>query len=388
VKGPFPVEYPTYCEANNGHAELGREPRYNRLEREMSRTPDPDKLNALMGRLVGDLGASMTGALILLGDRLGLYKAMQDGKPRTAKSLATKAKLNDRYVREWLSAHAAAGLVDYDAAKDTFSLSPEQAMALADEDSPAFFPGALQIVQSMYLDEPTVAAAFKSGKGIGWHQHSACLFKGTERFFRPGYNANLVSSWIPALDGVEAKLKKGAIVADVGCGHGASTILMAQAYPKSTFFGFDYHAPSLVAARSAAKKAGVDKRIIFQKASAKDFPAKDYDVVAMFDCLHDMGDPVGAAKHVKKTLAKDGTFMLIEPFAHDELKDNLNPVGRVFYAASTMICTPASLSQEVGLGLGAQAGEKRLREVAQKAGFSKFRRATETPFNLVFEARN
>jgi len=354
----------------------------------MGRTPDPDKLNALMGRLVGDLGASMTGALILLGDRLGLYKAMQDGKPRTAKSLATKTKLNDRYVREWLSAQAAAGLVDYNAAKDTFSLGAEQAMALANEDSPAFFAGALQVVQSMYLDEPKVAAAFKSGKGVGWHQHSACLFKGTERFFRPGYNANLVSSWIPALDGVEAKLKKGAIVADVGCGHGASTILMAQAYPNSSFFGFDYHAPSLAIARSAAKQAGVDKRITFRKASAKDFPAKKYDVVAMFDCLHDMGDPVGAAKHVKNTLAKDGTFMLVEPFAHDELKDNLNPVGRVLYAVSTMICTPASLSQEVGLGLGAQAGEKRLHEVARKAGFSRFRRATETPFNLVFEARN
>jgi len=291
-------------------------------------------------------------------------------------------------VREWLSAQAAAGLVDYNAAKDTFSLGAEQAMALANEDSPAFFAGALQVVQSMYLDEPKVAAAFKSGKGVGWHQHSACLFKGTERFFRPGYNANLVSSWIPALDGVEAKLKKGAIVADVGCGHGASTILMAQAYPNSSFFGFDYHAPSLAIARSAAKQADVDKRITFRKASAKDFPAKNYDVVAMFDCLHDMGDPVGAAKHVKNTLAKDGTFMLVEPFAHDELKDNLNPVGRVFYAASTMICTPASLSQEVGLGLGAQAGEKRLHEVARKAGFSRFRRATETPFNLVFEARN
>jgi SAM-dependent methyltransferase len=239
----------------------------------------------------------------------------------------------------------------------------------------------------MWLDEPKVAKAFKTGKGVGWHQHSACLFKGTERFFRPGYNANLVSSWIPALDGVEDKLKKGAVVADVGCGHGASTILMAKAYPKSHFFGFDYHGQSIARAKLAAKEAGVDKRITFQKATAKDFPAKGYDVVAMFDCLHDMGDPVGAAKHVRKSLAKDGTWLLVEPFAGDTLQDNLNPVGRIYYAASTMICTPASLAQEVGLGLGAQAGEKRLKEVAAKAGFKQFRRATQTPFNLVFEGR-
>jgi SAM-dependent methyltransferase len=353
----------------------------------MARTPDPEKLNALMGRLLGDLGAAATGALVVLGDRLGLYKAMADGTPRTSKDLAKKTKLKERYVREWLSAQAAAGLVDYDKTNQTFSLNPEQAMALAEEGSPAFFAGAFQTLQSMWLDEPKIAAAFKSGKGVGWHEHSKCLFKGTERFFRPGYNANLVSSWIPALNGVEAKLKKGAVVADVGCGHGASTILMAQAYPNSTFFGFDYHAPSIAVAKEAAKKAKVDKRITFAKASAKDFPAKSYDVVAMFDCLHDMGDPVGAAKHVKKTLKKDGTFLLVEPFANDTLEENLNPVGRVFYAASTMICTPASLSQEVGLGLGAQAGEKRLREVANKAGFSHFRRATQTPFNLVFEAR-
>ena len=353
----------------------------------MTRTPDPEKLNALMGKLVGDLGAALTGALVLLGDHLGLYKAMADGTPRTPKEIAKKTKLKERYVREWLSAQAAAGLVDYDPADAKFSLNPEQAMALAEEGSPAFFAGAFQIAQSMWLDEPKVAAAFKSGKGVGWHQHSACLFKGTERFFRPGYNANLISAWIPALDGVEEKLKKGASVADVGCGHGASTILMAKAYPKSRFFGFDYHAPSIARAKAAAKEAGVDKRITFAKAAAKNFPAKNYDVVAMFDCLHDMGDPVGAAKHVKKALAKDGTWLLVEPFAHDKLEDNLNPVGRVFYAASTMICTPASLSQEVGLGLGAQAGEKRLREVASKAGFSRFRRATETPFNLVFEER-
>jgi SAM-dependent methyltransferase len=354
----------------------------------MPADPNPEKLNALVGKLVGDLGASLTGALIVLGDNLGLYKAMADGTPRTPKDIAKKAKLKERNVREWLAANAAAGLVDYHGADGTFSLSPEQAMVLGHEGSPAFFAGAFQIAQSMYLDEPKIAAAFKNGKGVGWHQHSVCLFKGTERFFRPGYNANLVASWIPALEGVEEKLREGAAVADVGCGHGASTILMAQAYPRSRFFGFDYHAPSIARAKQAAKAAGVDKRITFQKASAKNFPNKQkYDVVAMFDCLHDMGDPVGAAKHVKKSLAKDGTFMLVEPFAHDSLAENLNPVGRVYYAASTMICTPASMNQEVGLALGAQAGEARLREVASKAGFSRFRRATETPFNLVFEAR-
>jgi SAM-dependent methyltransferase len=351
------------------------------------KNPDPEKLTALMGKLVGDLGAALTGALVLLGDHLGIYKAMSDGTPGTPKDIAKKTKLKERYVREWLSAQAAAGLVDYDAANGTFSLNPEQSMALAQEGSPAFFAGAFQVAQSMWLDEPKVAKAFKTGKGVGWHQHSACLFKGTERFFRPGYNANLVSSWIPALDGVEDKLKKGAVVADVGCGHGASTILMAKAYPKSHFFGFDYHGPSIASAKLAAKEAGVDKRITFQKAAAKDFPAKGYDVVAMFDCLHDMGDPVGAAKHVRKSLAKDGTWLLVEPFAGDALQDNLNPVGRIYYAASTMICTPASLAQEVGLGLGAQAGEKRLKEVAAKAGFKQFRRATQTPFNLVFEGR-
>src|SRR5262249_42888706 len=260
--------------------------------------------------------------------------------------------------------------VAYHATAGTCWLSPEQAMALANEGSPAFFAGAFQIAQSMYLDEPKIAAAFKNGKGVGWHQHSTCLFKGTERFFRPGYNANLVTSWIPALEGVEEKLKEGAVVADVGCGHGASTILMAKAYPRWGFYGFVYHAPSIARARQAAKDAGVDKRITFQKASAKAFPATEkYDVVAMFDCLHDMGDPVGAAKHVKRTLAKDGTFMLVDPFAHDTLAENLTPVGRVYYAASTMICTPASMNQEVGLALGAQAGETRLRDVATKAGF-------------------
>ncbi len=351
------------------------------------REPNMDKLNELVGKLVGDLGAAMAGASVLLGDRLGIYKAMADGTPMTSAEIAKKAGLHERYVREWLSAQAASGYIDYQADKNTFSLSPEQAMAFAEEGSPAFFAGAFDVVQATYLDEPKVAEAFRTGKGVGWHDHSKCLFSGTERFFRPGYNANLVPNWIPALDGVEAKLKAGAKVADVGCGHGASAIVMAQAYPKSQFFGFDYHVPSIERAKVLANEAGVGDRIKFAQASAKDFPAQNYDLVAFFDCLHDMGDPVGAGKHVKQTLAKDGTWMIVEPFAHDALKDNLNPVGRVYYAASTFICTPASLSQEVALGLGAQAGERRLRQVATEAGFSRFRRATETPFNMIFEAR-
>jgi ubiquinone/menaquinone biosynthesis C-methylase UbiE len=351
------------------------------------RTADGDKLNALVGRLVGDLGASLTGALIVLGDKLGIYKAMADGAPVTPASLGAKTKLDERYLREWLSAMAAAGFVDYNAAAKTFSLSPEQAMAFAEEGSPAFFTGAFEVAQAMWLDEPKIAEAFKTGKGFGWHEHSNCLFRGTERFFRPGYNANLVSAWIPALDGVKDKLERGAVVADVGCGHGASTIVMAQAYPKSKFFGFDYHEASIKRAREAAKEAGVADRITFERAAAKDFPANGYDLVAMFDCLHDMGDPVGAGKHVRSTLGPGGTWMLVEPFANDDLKDNLNPVGKIYYAASTMLCTPASKSQEVGLALGAQAGEARLRKVAEEAGFKRFRRAAETPFNLVFEAR-
>ncbi|WP_186419507.1 class I SAM-dependent methyltransferase [Bosea sp. CS1GBMeth4] len=351
------------------------------------RQSDPQKLDALVGRLVGDVGACVTGALIVLGDQLGLYRAMADGEPVTAAELAGRTGLKERYVREWLSAQAAADYVEYDEASDSFSLSPEQAMTFAEEGSPAFFAGAFEVVQSMWVDEPKVEQAFRTGAGLGWHEHSTCLFRGTERFFRPGYNTNLVSSWIPALDGVAAKLEAGASVADVGCGHGASTILMAQAYPRSRFHAFDYHGPSIEKARDAAEKAGVGDRIVFEQASAKDFPAAGYDLVAMFDCLHDMGDPVGAGRHVRETLAEDGTWMIVEPFAHDDLKQNLNPVGRIYYGASTMICTPASLSQEVGLGLGAQAGEMRLRKVALDAGFTRFRRATETPFNLVFEVR-
>ncbi|MFA1622645.1 class I SAM-dependent methyltransferase [Rhizobium mongolense] len=351
------------------------------------REPDMQKLDKLVERLVGDVGAAVSGALVVLGDDLGLFKALADGEPRDVARLAKETGLKERYLREWLSAMAAADYITYDDGTDRFHLTPEQAMVFAQEDSPAFFAGAFQVTQSMWMDEPKIAEAFRSGRGVGWHEHSVCLFRGTERFFRPGYNTHLVSSWIPALNGVEAKLKAGAKVADVGCGHGASTILMAQAYPASRFFGFDYHAPSIEKARAAAEEAGVGDRVTFRQATAAEFPPQGYDMVAMFDCLHDMGDPVGAGRHVKETLGPGGTWLIVEPFAHDNLKDNLNPVGRVYYGASTMICTPASLSQEVGLGLGAQAGEMRLRKVALDAGFSHFRRATETPFNMVFEAR-
>lgn len=351
------------------------------------REPDMQKLDALVGRLVGDVGAAVSGALVVLGDKVGIFRAMADGTPMSVQDLSAKTGVKERYLREWLSAQAAADYVSYDEKTDRFSLTPEQAMVFAEENSPAFFVGAFEVVQSMWMDEPKVADAFRTGKGLGWHEHSTCLFRGTERFFRPGYNSHLINEWIPALAGVEEKLKAGASVADVGCGHGASTILMAQAYPASRFTGFDYHGPSIERAKAAARDAGVSDRVTFQQSSATEFPGRGYDMVAMFDCLHDMGDPVGAGRHVKETLGPNGTWLIVEPFANDHLKDNLNPVGRVYYGASTMICTPASLSQEVGLGLGAQAGEMRLRKVALDAGFTHFRRATETPFNMVFEVR-
>jgi len=348
---------------------------------------DQTKLEKFMGQALGELGAGMNAALVIIGDKLGLYKAMAGVGPMTSTELAQKTATAERYVREWLSAQAAGGFVTYDAATGRFALPDEQAFALAVEDSPAYLPGAYQVIASVIRDEPRITEAFRTGAGVGWHEHCADLFQGTERFFRPSYAANLVSSWIPALKGVVAKLQAGAKVADVGCGHGASTILMAKAYPKSQFVGFDYHAPSIEAAWMAAEKAGLADRVGFQVAWAKQFPGKGYDLVAFFDCLHDMGDPAGAARHVRETLAPDGTWMIVEPFAHDRVEQNLNPVGRVYYGASTMICTPASRAQEVGLALGAQAGEARLRDVVMAGGFKSFRRATETPFNMVFEAR-
>jgi ubiquinone/menaquinone biosynthesis C-methylase UbiE len=347
---------------------------------------DEKKLGDFMNRFVGDLGAVFHAPLVVLGDKLGLYRALARG-PRTPGELAKATETAERYVAEWLAANAASGYVEYDAETGKYFMTAEQAFTLSDPNSPAYIPGAFLVAMSMFRDEAKVTEVFKTGKGLGWHEHDRCLFEGTEKFFRPSYAANLVSSWIPSLDGTKAKLEAGARVADVGCGHGASTILMAQAYPRSTFFGFDYHEESIACARRAAEAAGVSDRITFEVAPAKSFPAKDYDLVAFFDCLHDMGDPEGAARHVLSTLAPGGTWMIVEPFAHDSVEKNLNPVGRIFYSASTMICTPASKSQEVGLALGAQAGEARLRSLVQKAGFTRFRRATETPFNLILEAR-
>ncbi len=348
---------------------------------------DTDKLNAFMGKMVGDLGAALNASLILVGDKLGLYKTLAEKGPMNSAELAQTTGTAERYVREWLATQAASGYVDYDAETRKFSMQPEQALALANEDSPVFMGAVGNLVAATFLDEPKVSEAFKSGRGVGWNRRSECLFCGTARFFRTGYKHHLVQEWLPALDGVMEKLERGASVADVGCGHGVSTRLMAEAFPRSRFVGFDYHEASIEAARLAARQAGLAERVTFEVASAKTFPGRGYDLICFFDCLHDMGDPVGALKHVHEALAPDGTCMLVEPYANDRLEDNLNPVGRVYYAASTMICTPASLDQEVGLALGAQAGEGRLREVARQAGLSRFRRATETPFNLILEAR-
>jgi SAM-dependent methyltransferase len=348
---------------------------------------DQAKLDALLGRMVGEFGAIAGAPLVILGDRLGLYKAMAGAGPLTAEQLATRTGVRLRYTQEWLNAQAASGFVDYDPAAEAFTLSPEAAAALADDDSPACMLGGFDVLRSLFLDVEKVERAFRSGTGLGWHEHHPSLFTGTERFFRPGYNANLASSWIPALDGMQRRLESGCRVADVGCGFGASTIVMAKAWPGSRFVGYDSHPPSIEQARRRARAAGVADRVSFEVASAKDYPGDGFDLVAFFDCLHDMGDPVGAARHVRESLASDGTWMLVEPFAHDRLEENLNPVGRIYYSASTMVCTPCSLSQDVGLGLGAQAGEARLRDVAERAGFGRFRRAAQTPFNLVFEAR-
>jgi SAM-dependent methyltransferase len=343
------------------------------------------KLQEFMGKLVNDMGGAAMLASVIVGEELGLYRALADGRPTTPDELAAKTKCNPRLVREWLSAQAAAGYVEYTDGK--FRLPPEQAMALANEDSPVFVAGGAVVLSAMFFDKDKIVAAFRGNGGLPWGDHHNCLFSGTEKFFRPGYKANLVSSWLPALDGVVAKLEGGAKVADIGCGHGASTVIMAQAYPRSRFEGFDFHVPSIETAKKRAADAKVSDRVSFTKADAKSYPGKDYDLVCFFDCLHDMGDPVGAARHAFHALKPGGTVLLVEPFANDKLEQNLTPVGRMFYAASTFICTPNSLSQEVGVGLGAQAGEARLRGVFTEAGFKNFRRATETPFNLVLEAR-
>ncbi|HET6177056.1 MAG TPA: class I SAM-dependent methyltransferase [Candidatus Sulfotelmatobacter sp.] len=347
---------------------------------------DMIKLNAFIGQFVTDLGAAVHSGMVVIGEKLGLYKTLAGGSMSSAE-LAARTQTDERYLREWLASQAAGGYITYDAKTYKFSLSEEQAFALANEDSPAYLPGAFELALGSLAAVPRIAESFRTGAGMGWHEHADGVFHGCEKFFRPGYAANLVSTWIPALHDVQGKLESGARVADVGCGKGASTILMAKAFPKSHFYGFDYHDKSIEAARESAKRAGVADRVTFDVAKAKNFPGKDYDFVAVFDCLHDMGDPVGAAAHVRQSLAKDGTWMIVEPFANDDLKDNLNPVGRVYYSFSTLLCTPCSRSQEVGLCLGAQAGEARIREVVASAGFNRFRRATETPFNIVYEAR-
>jgi SAM-dependent methyltransferase len=347
---------------------------------------DEAKLNELLGRFVNDFGAAGFAATVVIGDKLGLYQALAAG-PATPAELADRTHTHPRLVAEWLAAQAASGYITYHPDNERFSLSEEQAFALADEDGPLYLPGAFQVMVAAVKDEPKVTQAFRSGTGVGWHEHDPELFAGTERFFRPGYAANLVSNWIPALDGVQAKLEAGARVADVGCGHGASTLIMAQAYPNSRFVGFDYHQPSIRHAQQVAANAGLAERCRFQVATASAYPGAGYDLVTVFDALHDMGDPVGAAAHIRQSLAPDGTLLLVEPAAGDRLEDNLTPVGRAFYAASTLLCVPHSLSEEVGLALGAQAGEQRLRQVASAAGFGRFRRVAETPFNLVYEAR-
>jgi SAM-dependent methyltransferase len=324
---------------------------------------------------------------MVIGDKLGLYRTLAATGPISSADLAARTGTAERFLREWLAAQAAAGYVVFDPETDTYAMTPEQASVLADEESPVFLAGLFESLYAMMVAEPKVREAFQTGKGVGWHEHHPCLFSGTERFFRTGYQANLVQSWLPALEGVVEKLEQGANVADVGCGHGASTIIMGKAFPNSQFVGFDYHDASIERANEAAREAGVAANVHFEVASAKEYPGSGYDLVTTFDCLHDMGDPVGAAGHVLQSLAPDGTWLIVEPFANDALVDNLNPVGKLYYAASTMICTPASLSQEVGLGLGAQAGESRLRDVVEQGGFTRFRQAAATPFNLILEAR-
>ena len=347
---------------------------------------DEAELQEFMGRFVGDFGAAVSSALVVIGEKLGLYRALAEG-PATPRELAERTSTDERYVREWLMGQAASGYVELDPDSGSFDLNPVQAMCLADPSSPTYIPGAFLLASAAYRDEPLITEAFRTGAGVGWHEHDHNLFHGCESFFRAGYNAHLVAEWIPALEGMEAKLEAGAKVADLGCGHGASTIIMAQAFPRSRFIGFDYHEASVESARERAHEAGVSDRVAFEVASAQEFPGEGYDFVAVFDALHDMGDPVGAARRVRNALAHDGTWMVVEPFAGDRPEDNINPVGRIFYAASTMVCTPASRNQDVGLALGAQAGEARLTEVIRQGGFGSVRRAAETPFNIVLEAR-
>ncbi len=348
---------------------------------------DTDKLHAAIGLFLRDVGAVITAASVITGDKLGLYKALAAGGPQTSQELAAATTTHERYVREWLANQAAAGYVLYDPESKRFSLPAEHVPLLADDKSEVNMCGLFGMGQPLFADEAKITEAFKTGRGVAWHDHDARLYSATDRIFRNGYATHLVADWLPALEGVEAKLRTGAKVADVGCGYGSSTILMAKAYPMSQFVGYDYHEASIVAAREAARRAGVADRVKFEVVSGEAVPAGDFDLICCFDCVHDMGNPVGVLSRLHGALKPNGTLMIVEPFANDALEQNLTPIGRIFYGASTLICTPASLSQEVGLALGAQAGEARMREVAMQAGFSEFRRATETPFNLVYEAQ-
>jgi SAM-dependent methyltransferase len=348
---------------------------------------DGEKLEQFVFRAVDEVGATLNAALVVMGDKLGLYRALSGAGPLTAVELARRTGVAERYVREWLNAQAAGGYVEYDGANGTYTLPPEHAIALADETSPAFLPGFFQVALGSVIDSPRVTEAARSGEGVGWHDHNHDVFEGIERFFRPGYNASLVPSWLPALDGVVEKLERGGAVADIGCGHGSSTIIMAVAFPASKFFGSAIHEGSIETARQRAEEAGVADRVTFEASPASSYSGSDYDLVTTFDALHDMGDPVGAARHVRESIADDGTWMIVEPMAGDRVEDNLNPVGRAYYGFSTFLCTPGSLSQEVGLALGAQAGPARIKDVVSAGGFTRFRIAAQTPFNLVYEAR-
>jgi SAM-dependent methyltransferase len=348
---------------------------------------DEAKLNQFIGQILGDLGGAFSVSLVRMGDRLGLYQALNSGGALTPGDLAKNANIAERYAREWLSHQAASGYLTYDPAGDAFTLPPEQAMVFAESDSPVYLQGAFDLAATMLENQRLVEPAFRSGKGVGWGDQSQCLFCTVARFFRPGYHNNLVASWLPALEGVMAKLERGARVADVGCGHGVSTAIMAKAFPKSTFVGYDFHPSSIEAATAHAKQHGVAQNARFEVATAQDYPGKDFDLVTFFDCLHDMGDPLGAARHVRQSLKSDGSWMIVEPAAGDRLEDNLNPVSRLYYAGSTMICVPTSLDQPVGAALGAQAGFARLSSLINDGGFAHVRKAAETPFNMILEAR-
>jgi 2-polyprenyl-3-methyl-5-hydroxy-6-metoxy-1,4-benzoquinol methylase len=348
---------------------------------------DEAKLHQFVGQMLNDLGGAVSVALVRMGDALGLYKSLHQKGPMTVKELAAEVGVNERYLREWASHHAASNYLSYDPATQKFTLPPEQAMVFAIDDSPVNMIGAFDSMVAVTGNQDKVQPAFKHGGGVAWGDQSTCLFCAVARFFRPGYQNHLVSEWLPALEGVVAKLERGARVADVGCGHGISTMLMAKAFPNSEFIGYDFHPSSIEAAKAHAAEDGVSSNTEFEVATAKDYPGKDFDLVAFFDCLHDMGDPAGAAAHVRQSLKPDGSWMIVEPMAGDRLEDNLNPIGRLYYGASTMVCVPTSLAQEVGAALGAQAGEAKLREVISAGGFSNVRRATETPFNMILEAR-